>query len=175
MLNAKLHFGWDPVWCLPVTEKCLAFLFLHSISANLQIFLKLQQTSGKEVTDLQITKWFLKAISTTSPLAINTVCMMKGLLSQKCLWDLRLHKRAVKCVSLSSGSLVPGASGHIQLIVPIKLFPKDLWAPAVAKLPWNRKLYLHWCLKAWCSSIKGKNNTFRNCIFLNLLQTTSLV
>lgn len=54
--------------------------------------------------------------------------MMKGLLSQKCLWDLKLHKRAVKCVSLSS---------------TIKVFPKDLWAPAVAKLPWNRKLYLH--------------------------------
>lgn len=62
---------------------------------------------------------------------------MKGLLSQKCLRDLRLHKRAVKCVSLSSGSLVPEASGHIQLIVPIKLFPKDFWAPAVAKLPWT--------------------------------------
>lgn len=120
----------------------------YSCSAFLQIcrffsFLKLQQASRKEVTDLQITEQFLKAISMTPPLAITAVCMMKGLLSQKCLWDLRLHKRAVKCVSLSSGSLVPGASGHIQLIVPIKLFPKDLWAPAVAKLPWNRKLYLH--------------------------------
>lgn len=168
-MNAKLQFALDMAQCLAAMEKCSEFLFFLSISANLLIFfLKLQQASRKEVTDLQITEWFLKAISISTHLARNAVCMMKGLLSQKCLWDLRLHKRAVKCVSLSSGSLVPGASGHIQLIVPIKLFPKDLWAPAVAKLPWNRKLYLHWCLKVWCSSIKGKNNTFKNSIFLNL-------
>jgi len=56
MLNAKLHFGLDPAQCLPATETCFAFLFLLSISANLQIFLKLQQASRKEVTDLQITE-----------------------------------------------------------------------------------------------------------------------
>lgn len=168
MLNAKLHFELDPAWSLIATEVVSIPIPAQHFCKSADLFLKLQQASRKEVTDLQITEWFLKAISKTSLLAINTVCMMKGWLSQKCLRDLRLHKRAVKCVSPSSGSLVPGASGHIQLIVPIKLFPKDFWAPAVAKLPWNRKLYLHWCLKAWCSSIKGKNNTFRNCVFLNL-------
>lgn len=145
MLKAKLRFGLDPARSLQPWRRAQPS---YSCSAFLQIcrfffFLKLQQASRKEVTDLQITEQFLKAVSMTPPLAITAVCMMKGLLSQKSLWDFRLHKRAVKCVSLSSGSLVPGASGHIQLIVPIKLFPKDLWAPAVAKLPWNRKLYLH--------------------------------
>lgn len=78
MLNAKLPFVLCSARCLPVMDKCSAFLFLHSISASLHffffiIFFKLQQASRKEVTDLQITERFLKTISKISPLAINSV------------------------------------------------------------------------------------------------------
>lgn len=45
MLNAKLPVVLRSPWCQLVTEKCLAFLILLSISANLQVF---EVTSFKE-------------------------------------------------------------------------------------------------------------------------------
>lgn len=89
------------------------------------------------------------------PFFTRTVCMAPDLLSQKCFWDLSLHKGAVKCVSLPAGSADSWASGHIQLIVPINFSQRTPGLLQEPALPWNRKLYLH-CLAAWCSSIKGK-------------------
>lgn len=89
------------------------------------------------------------------PFFTRTVCMAPDLLSQKCFWDLSLHKGAVKCVSLPAGSADSWAAGHIQLIVPINFSQRTPGLLQEPTLPWNRKLYLH-CLGAWCSSIKGK-------------------
>lgn len=89
------------------------------------------------------------------PFFARTVCMAPDLLSQKCFWDLSLHKGAVKCVSLPAGSAYSWASGHIQLIVPINFSQRTPGLLQEPALPWNRKFYLH-CLGAWCSSIKGK-------------------
>lgn len=57
--------------------------------------------------------------------------MAPDLLSQKCFWDLSLHKGAIKCVSLPAGSADSWASGHIAHS-SYQLFPKDPWAPAGA-------------------------------------------
>lgn len=76
----------------------------------------------------------------------RTVCTAPDSLSQKCFWDLGLHKGAIKCVSLPAGSADAGlrshtAPGSYQLLPK---GPRLLQEPA---LPWNRKRFtLSWSL-----------------------------
>ena len=88
------------------------------------------------------------------PFFARTVCLAPEALSQKCSWDLGLHKGGVSRGPLPAGSADSRPRSHAAP-VPINFSQRSPGLLQEPALLWNRKLYLH-CLGARCSSIKGK-------------------
>lgn len=65
------------------------------------------------------------------PFFARTVCMAPESLSQKCFWDLGLHKGAVNRGPLPAGS-ADSRPGHTRLPVPINFSQRSPGAPAGA-------------------------------------------
>lgn len=65
------------------------------------------------------------------PFFERTVCMAPESLSQKCFWDLGLHKGAVNQGPLPAGSADSRPRSHTAPS-SYQLFPKEPWAPAGA-------------------------------------------
>lgn len=89
------------------------------------------------------------------PFFTRTVCMAPDLLSQKCFWDLGLHKGAVKCASLLLAQLTPVPQvTHSSSF--LSAFPRGALGFCRSQHFPGTGSSIYTVLESPCSSIKGK-------------------